>query len=129
MGRNKFSQHEINIIARLLRKKNAGNRYQQKMIRHDLRVHFEFNISDFNVQGQAFGEQELLAAIERGAIQILDDATIEAMKEKRARIREAERREREAAAPTEPEAPAANWEAVMQEWEAYYGKDGGAESK
>ena len=78
MGRNKFSQREIDIIARLLRKKNAGTRYQQKMIRHDLRVKFEFNISDFNVQGQAFGDQELYAAIARGAIQILDEATIAA---------------------------------------------------
>ena len=59
MGRNKFSQREIDIIARLLRKKNAGTRFQQKMIRHDLRVQIEFHISDFNVQGQAFGDQEL----------------------------------------------------------------------
>ena len=32
----------------LLRKKNAGTRFQQKLIRHQLRVNFEFNISDFN---------------------------------------------------------------------------------
>lgn len=50
------------------------------MIRHDLRVDYEFNISDFNEPGKAFGEEELQAAIKRGAIQILDDATIEAMK-------------------------------------------------
>ena len=68
----------------LLRRKNAGTRFQQKMIRHQLRVNFEFNISDFNVQGKAFGEEELHAAINRGAIQILDDATIAAMKAKRA---------------------------------------------
>ena len=85
MGRNKFSQHEIDIIAMLLRKKNAGTRFQQKLIRHQLRVNFEFNISDFNEQGKAFGEEELRRAIERGAIHILDDATIAAMKEKRAR--------------------------------------------
>lgn len=83
MGRNKFSQHEIDIIGMLLRRKNAGTRFQQKMIRHQLRVNFEFNISDFNVQGKAFGEEELHAAINRGAIHILDDATIAAMKAKR----------------------------------------------
>ena len=117
MGRNKFSQREIDIIARLLRKKNAGTRYQQKMIRHDLRVKFEFNISDFNVQGQAFGDQELYAAIERGAIQILDDATIAAMKERRAQKREAE----VAANPT-PQDPNADWEAALKEWNDYYGE-------
>lgn len=84
MGRTKFSQHEIDIIGMLLRRKNAGTRFQQKMIRHQLRVNFEFNISDFNVQGKAFGEEDLHAAINRGAIQILDDATIAAMKAKRA---------------------------------------------
>lgn len=68
----------------LLRRKNAGTRFQQKMIRHQLRVNFEFNISDFNVQGKAFGEEELHAAINRGAIQILDNATIAAIKAKRA---------------------------------------------
>lgn len=84
MGRTKFSQHEIDIIGMLLRRKNAGTRFQQKMIRHQLRVNFEFNISDFNVQGKAFGEEDLHAAINRGAIQILDDTTIAAMKAKRA---------------------------------------------
>ena len=38
MGRNKFSQQEINEIGKLLRLKNAGNRLKQKLIRHDLRV-------------------------------------------------------------------------------------------
>ena len=52
MGRNKFSQKEIEKIGKLLRLKNAGTRYQQKMIRHTLRVDYEFNISDFNVQGK-----------------------------------------------------------------------------
>ena len=55
MGRNKFSSHEIERIAKLLRLKNAGTRYQQKVVRHELRVKYEFNISDFNVQGKAFG--------------------------------------------------------------------------
>ena len=40
MGRNKFSQQEIKEIGALLRKKNAGNRLQQKMVRHDLRVNY-----------------------------------------------------------------------------------------
>ena len=77
MGRNKYSAGEIKEIGKLLRLKNAGNRLQQKMIRHDLRVDYEFNISDFNEPGKAFGEEELQDAIKRGAIQILDDATIE----------------------------------------------------
>ena len=94
------------------------------MIRHDLRVKFEFNISDFNVQGQAFGDQELYAAIERGAIQILDDATIAAMKERRAQKREAERlaREAEAAASPVPHDPNADWETALKEWNDYYGE-------
>ena len=77
-----------------------AKRYQQKVVRHELRVKYEFNISDFNVQGKAFGEEDLQAAIRRGAIQILDDATIAAMKEKRARDKardEATRREQQAA--------------------------------
>ena len=85
MGRNKFSQTEIIQIAKLLRLKNAGNRAQQKQVRHELRVNYEFNISDFNEPGRAFGEDELQAALDRGAIQILDDATIANMKAKRAR--------------------------------------------
>ena len=85
MGRNKYSADEIKQIAKLLRLKNASNRAGQKQVRHDLRTQFEFNISDFNEPGKAFGEEELHEAVRRGAIQILDDATIEAMKAKRAR--------------------------------------------
>ena len=116
MGRNKFSQHEIDIIAMLLRKKNAGTRFQQKLIRHQLRVNFEFNISDFNVQGKAFGEEELHEAIKRGAIQILDDATIAAMKEKRARdkARDAAAKEQEAI-----DNGATDWKEAMKQWEEY----------
>ena len=73
MGRNKFAQDEINEIARLLRLKNAGNRARQKLVRHDLRTVYEFNISDFNEPGKAFGEADLQEAIRRGAIQVLDD--------------------------------------------------------
>ena len=82
MGRNKFAQNEIKEIAKLLRLKNAGNRAKQKLVRHDLRTIYEFNISDFNEPGKAFGEEELQLAIQRGAIQILDDATIADMKAK-----------------------------------------------
>lgn len=88
MGRNKFSASEIAAISKLLRLKNSGTRYQQKNIRHQLRVKYEFNISDFNEQGKAFGEEDLQAAINRKAIVILDDATIADMKEKRQRDRE-----------------------------------------
>ena len=118
MGRNKFSQHEIDIIAMLLRKKNAGTRFQQKLIRHQLRVNFEFNISDFNEQGKAFGEEELRRAIERGAIHILDDATIAAMKEKRARdkARDAELAQKE----NKANAETTDWQAALKEWKEYY---------
>lgn len=116
MGRNKFSQHEIDIIGKLLRRKNASTRFQQKMIRHQLRVNFEFNISDFNVQGKAFGEQELYDAINRGAIQILDDATIAAMKEKRAanRLKDEALRRQEAG-----EDETTDWKKAMEEWEEW----------
>lgn len=117
MGRNKFSQHEIDIIAMLLRKKNAGTRFQQKEIRHQLRVNFEFNISDFNEQGKAFGDEELMAAINRGAIQILDDATIANMKAKRARdkARDEAARQQEAAENNET----TDWQEAMKEWEEW----------
>lgn len=116
MGRNKFSQHEIDIIGKLLRRKNAGTRFQQKMIRHQLRVNFEFNISDFNVQGKAFGEEELYDAIKRGAIQILDDATIAAMKEKRAadRLKDEAMRQQQAG-----DDGTTDWKKAMEEWEAW----------
>ena len=80
MGRNKFSQREIDIIRKLLNRKVAGNRGGQKMVRHTLRTVFNFNISDFNVQGQPFGPLDLDECVRRRRIQILDDATIEAMK-------------------------------------------------
>lgn len=114
MGRNKFSQHEIDIIAMLLRKKNAGTRFQQKEIRHQLRVNFEFNISDFNEQGKAFGDIELYEAIKRGAIVILDDATIADMKAKRARdkARDEAAKQQEAI-----ENGATDWQAALKEWQ------------
>lgn len=116
MGRNKFSQHEIDIIAMLLRKKNAGTRFQQKEIRHQLRVNFEFNISDFNEQGKAFGDEELQKAIDRGAIQILDDATIADMKAKRARDKARDEAEKQQEA---VENGAVDWQEALKEWEAW----------
>ena len=118
MGRNKYSAGEIKEIGKLLRLKNAGNRLQQKMIRHDLRVDYEFNISDFNEPGKAFGEEELQDAIKRGAILILDDTTIEAMKAKRARdkARDEAERQKEAVASGEQ----TDWQEAMKEWNEYY---------
>ena len=120
MGRTKFSQHEIDIIAMLLRRKEAGTRFQQKQIRHQLRVNFEFSIADFNEPGKSFGEPELRDAIKRGAIQILDDATIASMKEKRARDKERDEAVKEAEA---IENGATDWKAAMKEWEDYYKED------
>ena len=118
MGRNKYPAGEIKEIGKLLRLKNAGNRLQQKMIRHDLRVDYEFNISDFNEPGKAFGEEELQDAIKRGAIQILDDATIEAMKAKRARdkARDEAERQKEAVASGEQ----TDWQEAMKQWNEFY---------
>lgn len=114
MGRNKFSHDEIKEIGKLLRLKNAGNRYKQKLVRHDLRVNYEFNISDFNEPGKAFDEEDLQNAIKRGAIEILDDATIAAMKAKRARDKARDEAEREKEAIANG---ATDWKEAMKEWE------------
>ena len=116
MGRNKFSQQEINEIGKLLRLKNAGNRLKQKLIRHDLRVGYEFNISDFNEPGKAFGEEELQEAIRRGAIQILDKATIADMKAKRARDKARDEAAKEQQA---LDNGATDWKEAMKEWDAW----------
>jgi hypothetical protein len=115
MGRNKFSQDEYRQIAKLLQKKNAANRAGQKNIRHILRVEYGFNISDFNLQGKAFGAEELDAALKRGAIEILDDATIAAMKARYEEQKERDRlsREREAV----ENGDATDWHEAMKEWE------------
>ena len=117
MGRNKYSQGEVKEIAKLLRLKNAGNRLQQKQVRHTLRTEFEFNISDFNEPGKAFGEAELYAAIDRGAIAILDDATIADMKAKRARDKAKDEalRQKEAIESGEQ----TDWQQAMKEWEEW----------
>lgn len=121
MGRNKYSAKEIDEIIRLLRLKNAANRGKQKEIRHTLRVEYEFNISDFNEQGKAFGDKELLDAIQRGAICVLDDATISDMKAKRARdkARDEAAKQKEAVETGEQ----TDWKAAMKEWEEYYPSD------
>ncbi|MEE1384763.1 MAG: hypothetical protein U0K29_01830 [Prevotella sp.] len=115
MGRNKYSDSEIQGIAKLLRLKNCANRAKQKEIRHKLRVEYEFNISDFNVPGRAFGEQELYDAIHRGAIRILDDQTIADMKVKRARDRERDEaaRMQDAVAAGEQ----TDWQEAMKQWQ------------
>lgn len=126
MGRNKYSQQEIGQIARLLRMKCSANRLKQKEIRHELRTTFEFNISDFNEQGKPFGPDELYAAIDRRAIQILDDATIADMKAKRERDRQRDAEAAEAARqlaiangelPAEPETT--DWQQAMKEWQEW----------
>lgn len=119
MGRNKFSQREIDIIGKLLRRKMAGTRFQQKMVRHTLRTTFEFNISDFNVQGKAFGPDDLNECVRRGVIQILDDDTIATMKQRH----EEKRRRDEALQQAEAIAngDAVDWQEVQRQWDAYYG--------
>ncbi len=115
MGRNKYSDSEIQGIAKLLRLKNCANRAKQKEIRHKLRVEYEFNISDFNVPGRAFGEQELYDTIHRGAIRILDDQTIADMKAKRARDRERDEAARMQDAVEAGEQT--DWKKAMKQWQ------------
>lgn len=121
MGRNKYSQSEIDGIAKLLRLKNAANRARQKEIRHQLRTQYEFNISDFNEPGKAFGEKELLDAIQRRAILILDDRTIADMKAKRQRDRERDAAEREQEAIQTGEQT--DWKEAMKQWEELEAKE------
>lgn len=121
MGRNKYSQSEIDGIAKLLRLKNAANRARQKEIRHQLRTQYEFNISDFNEPGKAFGEEELLDAIQRRAILILDDRTIADMKAKRQRDRERDAAEGEQEAIQTGEQT--DWKEAMKQWEEWEAKE------
>ena len=123
MGRNKYSEKEIKEIGKLLHLKNSANRAKQKEIRHTLRTEFEFNISDFNEPGKAFGDNELNEAIKRGAIRILDEATIEAMKEKRARDKANDEKEKQQQAIKAGEQT--DWQQAMKEWAEWKkGKDG-----
>jgi hypothetical protein len=118
MGRSKFSQREIDIIEKLLRRKMAGTRFQQKMVRHTLSTTFEFNIADFNVQGKAFGPDDLLECVRRGRIKILDEATIETMK-----LRHAEKRQRDEElrlAESVADGEEVDWQEVQRQWDEYY---------
>lgn len=120
MGSNKFSAKEVEMIGKLLARKLSGTRFQQKMIRHELRTKYEFNISDFGTPGEAYGPAQLEESLKRGHIVILDDATIESMKEKRARdkARDEAQQEQEAIAAGEQ----TDWRKAQEEWEEYYGK-------
>lgn len=118
MGRKKFSQREIDIIRKLLGRKMAGNRAQQKMTRHTMRTVFDFNISDFNIQGKAFGPTDLDECVRRGRIQILDEATIEAMKMRHAEKKMHDEMLQQAEAIADGET--VDWEKVLEEWNAYY---------
>ena len=118
MGRNKFSQREIDIIGKLLRRKMAGTRFQQKMVRHTLRTTFEFNIADFNIQGKAFGPEDLDECVRRGRIQILDEATIETMKQRHAEKRLRDEALRQADAVAEGEIVV--WQEVQRQGDEYY---------
>ena len=121
MGRNKFSQREIDIIRKLLKRKVAGNRGGQKMVRHTLRTVFNFNISDFNVQGQPFGPEDLDECVRRHRIQVLDEATIETMKLRYAEKKQHEEilNQAEAVANGEVE----DWQEVLKQWNEYYGNE------
>ena len=119
MGRNKFSQREIDIIRKLLGQKMSGNSNAQKMVRHTLRTVFEFNISDFNVPGKAFSPADLDECVRRRRIHILDDATIEAMKARHAEKRQYEETLNQAEAIANGEV--VDWQKVLEEWNEYYG--------
>lgn len=119
MGRNKFSQKEIDKISWLLAQKCSVSRFRQKQIRHVLRVVYGFHISDFGVQGKAFGPEDLQDCIKRGRIVILDDSTIEAMKAKRARDKE---RDLQSNAVTTKENETIDWREVLKQWEEENGK-------
>lgn len=118
MGRNKFSEKEIKIIRKLLSSKMKANRGAQKMIRHTLRTVFSFNISDFNVQGEAFGPLQLDECVRRRRIHILDEATIEGMKLRHAEKMQHEQALKQAEAIAEGEN--VDWQAVLKEWNEYY---------
>lgn len=122
MGRNKYSETEIFEIAKLLKLKERANRLKDKAIRHELRVDYEFNISDFNEPGKKFGLNELYAAIERRAIVILDDATIAAMKEKRARDKQRDE-EQQLMENAEIKNETTDWKKALEEWNDYYGEE------
>lgn len=110
MGRNKYSEHEIEQIRKLLAHKCEGNRAKQKEIRHILRTKYEFNISDFGEPGRAFGPAELDLMLKKRAILILDDATIADMKAKRARDKARDEANKVASGEQ------TDWKAALKEW-------------
>lgn len=118
MGRKKFSEREINIIRKLLSSKMSAKRGQQKMVRHTLRTVFEFNISDYNIPGKAFGPDDLDECVRRGRIHVLDEATIEAMKLRHAEKKQHEEVLRQAEAVANGEV--VDWQQVLKEWNEYY---------
>ena len=118
MGRKKFSEREIKIIRKLLGSKMTSKRGQQKMVRHTLRTVFEFNISDFNIPGKAFGPEDLDECVRRGRIRILDEATIEKMKQRHAEKRQHDEALAQAEAIANGEA--VDWQQVLKEWNEYY---------
>ena len=77
-----------------------------------------FNISDFNVQGKAFGPEDLQSCVHRGVIHILDDATIETMKVRYAEKKQHEEALRQAEAVADGEA--VDWQEVQRQWDEYY---------
>ena len=97
----------------------SGNRSKQKMVRHTLRTVFEFNISDFNIQGKAFGPADLDECVRRGRIQVLDEATIEVMKARYAEKKQRDEALRQAEAIADGEV--VDWQQVLKEWNEYYG--------
>lgn len=111
MGRNKFSESEIQQIRKLLQHKCEGNRAKQKEIRHILRTKYEFNISDFGEPGRPFGPNELDLMLRKRAILILDDATIADMKAKRARDRARDEQAKIESGET------TDWQQALREWE------------
>lgn len=119
MGRSKFSQREIELIGKLLHRRMSGTRNQQKVIRHTLRTVFDFNISDFNVQGKAFTAEDLNECVRRGRIKVLDDATIEAMKLRYAEKKQHDEELRKAEAVANGEE--VNWQEALRQWKEYYG--------
>ena len=118
MGRSKFSQREIDIIRKLLGQKMSANRNGQKMVRHTLRIVFEFNISDFNIPGKAFGPADLDECVRRKRIHILDEATIEAMKARHAEKPQNEETLDQDEAISNGEV--VDWQKVLEEWNEYY---------
>ena len=118
MGRKKFSQREIDVIRKLLNSKMRSNRAGQKIVRHTLRTIFEFNISDFNVQGKAFGPADLDECVRRGRIHVLDEVTIEAMKARHAEKVQHDKAMCQAEAIADGEV--VDWQKVLEEWNEYY---------